>query len=613
MVSRRNYFAMILTMLILFFLFQFTAVAKKTLNEYGINEYAEAADAVTLNEDSMYRTDGKQGASFSEMSSGRRPYILFVGNEDSEDIRHVVTWWCTYSKRDFRECSNIVEYEILEEDLPQAIVIDGQCLNLWSSRPVLKSLTERGVHLIFARMPKTNELARDHLFMNLVGISEVRQHSVELKGVRLFGGFLLGGERIYEAKPGEEEKQDMDLNIPWYVAGGGTKTYMMGILGKDENGEEYENEILPTIVWRKNAENAKIFCVNGDFLSHMYGIGFLSAMLADTGECEVYPIVNSQNLSVVNFSGFADENGEELTLLYNQPQTALCRELIWPALASVMEENHSKATLLTTPQYDYEDENDPDAEELIYYLRLLKEAHGEMGYSLDSDFNVAPEDKLVRDEEFFRKGAEEYAIRSLYLKEKKSLRDIDRSDWPDGIRTVVMAPEGEEPVLNYIDGNRTQQNITSTAGWHTYTDDLALMAIETALGYSNVAQDMRQVTYPQSGKDHWENLSRAIAENTSTYWKDYDCFTETTLTESDGRVRRFLALDFRTRQQGNQFFIKRNQVEGQAWFLVKPGSTVIADMTGGTYTQLSGGFYLIEMEEREAVLTLKEKKIDIYE
>lgn len=609
MVSRRNFLTMLLTMLILFFMFQFTGMAKNVLNEYSTNEFEESA-LTDWKDDSMYRADSLPEAS---STLGERPCILFVGDDSSRDIREMTAWWCTYTKRAMEECDGLSGYQFSEETQPQAVVIDGESLKLETDFPVLQEMADRGIHLIFARLPDVKVLMANEKFRDFIGIRNVFQESVEVDGIHVFQGFLLGGEKIYkvdpDAEPEEKEKQDLDLEMPWYMTGSGTKTYIMGMVGEED---EYQNESLPAIVWRKSVGEAKIFCVNADYMSHMYGMGFLSAMMAETGIYEIHPIVNAQNLSVVNFSAFADENHKQLDDLYSRPQPALYRELVWPTLVSISYESESRISLLTAPQLDYEDGVEPDGSELVYYLKLLKEEYGEAGVSLERISDTPMDEKIARDEYFYRTGAAEYTLLSLYAKDMEELDEINGAGWLSRIRTVTAIPEGEAPAIDYMDHNITLQNATAIAEKHTYTDDLAMMGLETALGYSNIVLDLQNVSYPRSKEDQWEKFARVISENICTYWQDYDCLTETTLSESDARIRRFLALDYRTEEQDGKIILTRNDIDGPVWFLLKLNGTDIKQMEGGSFEEIGGDYYLIELDEAEAVIELKENQVNIY-
>lgn len=599
MVSRRNLFAIGLTMLILCFMFQFTGVVKSTLNEYSVNEYEESASA-QLSAESMYRA--VPGAEEMDDGFGERPCILFVGGDGSEDIRQVVQWWCTYTKRGLRECQTLSACDFSGTGLPVAAVIDGEHIDPAEALPVFREMAEAGIHLIFARLPEAEVLLRHPDFCEFIGIREVHRLRVALSGIHLFEGFLLGGERIYESRPGEEERMDLELEVPWYMTGTGTKTYIMGLL---EDQGEYKNEMLPAILWRKSTGNAMVFCVNGDYLTHMYGIGFLNAMMADTGVCEIYPVVNARNLSVVNFSGFADENGEEMEELYSQPLTAVYRELIWPTLVSVSYRSSSKITLFAASRLDYGGGAEPDAGRLTYYMKLLREEHGEMGISAAK--------QMERDLPFYREGAGNYAVLSLYLGEEKALWESGvRSLFPK-VRTVAAALQGEEPMVSYLDEGMTLQNVTHVAERHTYSDDLALLGVQTALGYSNTVLDLKKVSDPPSSDYYWEKFSRTLAQNVVTYWRDYRCFDGTTLAESDERVRRFLALDYRAACQEDRVTIRTKGADGPVWFLLKVNGRTVKRAEGASFEAQKGGYYLIEMEGQSAVIELAEKEVRIHD
>ena len=68
----------------------------------------------------------------------------------------------------------------------------------------------------------------------VLGIRKIRQEDVELTGVNLFDGFLLGGQAIYQPADDKEkeERQDLPDHMPWYLLDSGCKTYMVGMLGR---------------------------------------------------------------------------------------------------------------------------------------------------------------------------------------------------------------------------------------------------------------------------------------------------------------------------------------------------------------------------------------------
>lgn len=596
MVSRRNYVTITLMILILMFMFMFTGVLKQELNEYNVNDYEESYIS-GLNATNMYQIGKEEDGTFDLP----RRYAVFIEPHFIYDLRDVVTYWCTYTKRGMQEYESLADYVIPEENLPEVVIIDGRYIDVSRDLPIMRELTKRGVHLIFAKMPHITTMTGSPELCEFLGIRSVRNREILVEGVHLFKGFLLGGERIYSAEMNDTALQNLEMVVHWYVLDGGTKTYIMGMM--DES--KYKNENMPAILWRKSVGNARVFCVNANYLTNMYGVGFLSAMMAEADSYEIYPIVNAQCMTVAEFSGFSEDNSEELERLYSCTQPALYESVIWPSLIAVTEQTGGRISLLVTPQLDYGDDNEPDSEILKRYMTLVKEQHGEIGVSMGRLPGVSMEGKLSRDYSFYVKGADGYTLISMYTDDLDEVMEAPWKRYFPQLRTIVTAPDDEEPIVGYLDRNMVMQRGTAYGRDHTYAANLAIMGYETALGYSNVVMDMKDVSYPSGEEDYWENLSREISRNLSTYWQDYETFTQTTLTESDARVRKFLTLDYRAERINNNIFLHINEFEGCVWFLFKLNEGEPGQIQGGTLQDMGGGYYLLEATEREVTIEVE--------
>lgn len=596
MVSRRNYVTIVLMIVILLFMFMFTGVLKQELNEYNVNDY-EDSYTYGLNATNMYRLDR---ADNSEFELPRR-YAVFIEPSFIQDMRDVVTYWCTYTKRGLQEYESFEEYVIPEEELPEVVIIDGRYIDVDRDLPAMQELTRKGVHLIFAKMPHITTMTASPEFCEFLGIRSMRNREVLVEGVHLFDGFLLGGERIYATDMNDTAEQDLEMVVHWYVLDGGTKTYIMGMMDEDE----YKNENMPAILWRKSAGNARIFCVNANYMTNMYGVGFLSAMMAEADSYEIYPIVNAQCMTVAEFSGFAEDNSEELESLYSCTQPALYESVIWPSLIAIAEKTGARISLMVTPQLDYSDENEPQGEILPRYMTLVKEQYGELGVSMGRVSNTTMEGKLSRDYAYYVENAGDYSFISMYTDDLKEVMAGPWKRYFPKLRTVVTAPDDDEPIVDYLDRSMVMQRGTAYAKDHTYAANLSIMGYETALGYSNVVLDMKDVSYPEDEEDYWENLSRELSRNLTTYWRDYEAFTQTTLTESDARVRKFLTLDYRTERINDDIFLHINEFESSAWFLFKLNEGVPGQVQGATLQDMGGGYYLLEATETEVTIEVK--------
>lgn len=603
MVSRRNYLTIAMMFVILLFMFQFTGVMKEQLSEYESNEYAD--DTTT----SFQRSD----AFLAEQTSADACEVIYVGEAGGAE-ESVVKTWCSYRKRTFFCSSSLALLDSLQDDALQVLVVDGSKVTSEEEVAVLRREAQMGVTVIFATLPQSFVIREYRDLRELLGIRAVIADEIPLAGMHLFSGFLLGGEEIYEVtEPGEEERQDMNPSVPWYTTGAGTKTYMVGTLSDETieqtvddeiraqymgmEGEAAKNSLLPAILWRNSVDTAKIFCVNGDYLADISAVGILDAMMGETYDYDIYPVINAQNLVIADLPAFVSENEEEMQKRYSQSAQAVYQEIVWPSLTSIASRTGAKMTCMMTPQFTYTDEEEPDGENVTYYLKRLKEEHAEAGLSADSMEGIPLSGKIKQDQTFWQTYAPSYRFLSLYADGVKSIGE--KSALPAEIRTVALGSGASGQAVGYLNENVTLQPSTSSGIRHTFLDDFKVKCMETALGYSNITLDFYSVTYPEGDEDSWEKMSKKIAANLGTYWKAYEAFDATTLTESDVRIRRFLALDYKQQRAGNVITLSLEHREDAAWFLLRLHGEKVTEVAGGIFEEIEDGVYLILAEEDE--------------
>lgn len=613
MVSRRNFLTITIMILILFFMFQFTGVMKNQLNEYGVNEYDQST-YTQLNAESVFS---------NEVPANALADVFYIGIA-SGDVAKVVSSWCEYSKRSLQMYATLSACDNVPEN--QLIILDGRTMvRTDTDITILQEWIDKGVNIIFARMPDISVIQRSNQLQQILGIDHILSTDVTLNGMHLFSGFFLGGERIYEAQTKEDEKrQDLDHDIPWYVTGAGTKTYLVGtltdemfdatvpqsLLDQYTNMEELsaKNILLPAVIWRYGTINSKVFCVNDDFLMDELNLGILSAITAQITNYDIYPVVNAQNLVAADMPAFSSENEEKMQELYAQSAAAVYREIIWTSLVALQETTDAKLTCMVTPQFDYDDAQEPDGSAVTYYLKQLKEQNGELGWSATNQSNLSVADKLAIDKTFWKNYGADYKIASAYLRDgsQKSAAALALKD--EDVRTLVVADEDTtSPIISYATDNITQQKVTSAGITHTFSDDLKLRSMETALGYSNITLDLLSVTYPKTKQDSWEKMLRKLSPNLTTFWKPFEAFTHTTLSESDQRIRRFLAIDYEQERQGDNIAVMVKNFDQQAWFVLRLNGETVKSVKGGSSTKIEDGAYLICAEKDKITIKVGRK------
>lgn len=595
MLSRRNFLTITVIMIVLFFMFQFSNVIKDRWNDYGTNEYEETKEERT-----------SQEVSYQE--EGQEDYVVYIGDTEKTTLGRVVAEWAGYTKRGLTDYASLEEYTVDTEHLPEAVLLDAGYLDFHRDTQILTEMAEQGIHLIFCNLPETSVIRENKELQTLLGINKIQKDSVELKGVHLFEGFLLGGAvQYYASTEKEEKKQDLDLNIPWYITRSGTKTYMVGMM---EN-EEIKNEYLPSIIWRNSFGEARIFVVNGDYMADSTGLGILTAFMSELHDYEIYPVVNAQNMVIANYPGLASENDEKMKELYSRTQKEVFRDIAWPGVAAISERSKMKLTCMIAPQFDYLDGRTPNEEDLTYYLKLMKEKSAEAGLSASQVSHLPLEEKLKEDMEFLDQCIENYAFQSFYVGDEEDYLPLLGTGLLKDVRTVVKDYDEESPILSYANEKVTLQSATIDGFGHTYSEDIRVKSLETALGYSNIVADMKRLAYPERKEDSWEKMYDELASNTDTYWRNFTTFEQTVLSESDERIRNFLALDFSDQRREDTIYLKVENLNKQAWFILRTHEESIREIEGADYEEIEEGAYLIQVKKEEVAITLK-SDIELY-
>lgn len=604
MVSRRKFVSMTMMMLVLLFMFQFTQVIKDVGNDYNVNEYA-VETAIDRN------SSWKMGATDSMGSTKSHEYVAFLGDTGTQ-LGNIIEQWCMYTKRELKEYSSVDELKVLADNKPEILLIDSDFVDFKKDTNSLGALTNEEVSMIFCNLPDVNVIAKNGRLRELLGIKSVEAYDVELTGVKLFGGFLLGGDTIYTVEEEEQAKrQDLDLNIPWYAVFGGAKSYMVGMLEEEQLANYiHKNEMSPAIIWRNSYKKAFVFAVNGDYMNDSTGLGILDAMMAELHPYEIYPVINAQNLTVANFPGFAEENTEEIMRLYSRDQSDLFRDIMWPSINATMKRNRLHESVFFMAQADYLDDNEPKVDEYVFYLKELNEQKAEAGVSINSrEKNISLSDKMARDSEFYEKANNGYVFTAAYADDSENISElksiIGKEPALKDIKTIIQRYDASTPIVSYLNKDITLQNTITDGVYYTYSQDLRMKSLQTALGYSNTLLDMYPIAWPESENDVWEKMYDDYSRNIDTFWKVFHVFDNTTASESDRRVRNFLSLDYEHQLVDNVLNLQVKNMQDKAWFILRTNGQKIEKVEGASYKKIEDEAYLLIISEDEAKIYLK--------
>ena len=214
MLSKRN-LTMIMTMiLVVLVLFLSSVVLKEYFNDYDVNHAAEN-EPIARKDASSQGEGGKEEA--SDASASER-LVLYIGAGNNGYYR-AMKEWAGYRKKSFHVFSSLdaVDEKIQTKGKQKTyLLMDGELLgeNTVEAVKKLSRYVEQGGVVVFYRLPSYQTIADNWNLQELLGIQHLRGESVKLQEIRLYGGFLLGGETHYSFENVEEpELADMELSL----------------------------------------------------------------------------------------------------------------------------------------------------------------------------------------------------------------------------------------------------------------------------------------------------------------------------------------------------------------------------------------------------------------
>lgn len=611
MISFRKYLGIIIMMTVLFVIFVFSVIVNEQGSFYDINEYVMEE-----------RPSGVNRWTADEAAE----QVVLIGNGNQE-LNKVLEQWCLYTKRSLVVLEQLGDYEkaIQGNDRPAMVLLAAEQMELTTEIAVLEKILSDKVPIVFCSLPTVSQLIASLQLREILGVEAVAMQETKIRGVRLFDGFFLGGPAEYEAKKEDEEKrQDLSLQVPWYVLSGGTKTYMVGIKNEGEVrnviglGEEAEGVTgyFPSLIWRNSHEGTMVFAVCGDYMSSVAGLGILNTFCYELKQYELYPVVNAQSVLIHNFPNLSAENDKKILEVYSRSPQMYFQGIMWPSLSAMAKTNELKLTCFVNPQYDYVDVKVPQKEELIFYLKQLRELKSEAGMAVSYREYSSFETMLKEDTAFYESLNSNYRYQTLFTEEKDLSvveENLAKNSRLQQVVTVGSRSATGGALFSYLTDDVTLQRTTGIAEKHSYMDDFEVRGIETALMYSNILVDLHDAVWPQKEEDEWQHLYDTLASNVQTYWYPYRGYEQTTLSESDYRVRTLLNLDYAHEREKNIITLQVENAEDGAFFLLRTHDEKITEIKGGEYEKLEKDAYLIKTMEDVVEITveplsLKEQK-----
>ena len=601
MLSKRVYFTVSSLMMLVLFMFQFSGIIRKKYNNFDENKYA-VSEKNDLNKNNVFTVLTDEDKVVKSISG----YIVYIGDINTK-TGNTVYEWCSYTKRNLLVYKTVSQYHRYNEKYPDAVLIDSDYVNIDSDIDTFSLLTDYGINLVFCTLPSYSAISENQRFEQLCGISPHRE-SVNASGLKLYSGFLFGGEAWYTKENDPDGKfQNMKLTMPWYNTSNATKTYMSAVV-ESEDGSKIDNEDQPAVIWRKSHDHAYVFCINGDYIKDISGIGILTAIMSESKDLDIYPVVDSQSVIVNNFPMFSFENDDAVEKYYLRNTSSLLENVIWPDISNLAESTGARFTFMAAPQINYSDNNLVSVREMDYFFRLFSEISSEAGLTTTRDDATSIDEKLTADAGIFSNYLSNYKFTSIIAR-KDELENVlsSKNSLIDDVNTIVTDSQdyGGTKLFSYVNDNVINVECPVTSDKYTYSDDFRQRCFQTALAYTNIEFNMTGVCNPDDEKELWNEEIKSKSTALTSYMKNSKMFTKCSISQADKRIREFMAADYSYKQNSSYVSLDITGAHETARFIVRLRTGEVENVSGAVCTKVEKGVYLITVQSKHVEMTIK--------
>ena len=601
MLSKRVYFTVSALMMLVIFMFQFSGIIRKKYNNFDENKYA-VSEKNDLNKNNVFTVLTDEDKVVKSISG----YIVYIGDINTK-TGNTVYEWCSYTKRNLLVYKTVSQYHRYNEKYPDAILIDSDYVNIDRDIDTFSLLTDYGINLVFCTLPSYSEISENQRFEQLCGISP-HSESVNASRLKLYSGFLFGGEAWYTKENDPDGKfQNMNLTIPWYNTSNATKTYMSAVV-ESEDGSKIDNEDQPAVIWRKSHDHAYVFCINGDYIKDISGIGILTAIMSESKDLDIYPVVDSQSVIVNNFPMFSFENDDAVEKYYLRNTSSLLENVIWPDISNLAESTGARFTFMAAPQINYSDNNLVSVREMDYFFRLFSEISSEAGLTTTRDDATSIDEKLTADAGIFSNYLSNYKFTSIIAR-KDELENVlsSKNSLIDDVNTIVTDSQdyGGTKLFSYVNDNVINVECPVTSDKYTYSDDFRQRCFQTALAYTNIEFNMTGVCNPDDEKELWNEEIKSKSTALISYMKNSKMFTKCSISQADKRIREFMAADYSYKQNSSYVSLDITGAQETARFIVRLRTGEVENVSGAVCTKVEKGVYLITVQSKHVEMTIK--------
>lgn len=587
MVTKRSYFSILILMAVITFLF----LLPKIFEEYSINYYNNRIDNTILQENGSAIDRQILCLSSEQKPASDREIVYIYSSSDY----FVFEEWCIYRKMQYRVMDSIPK---CGDEIPDYIIV-GDFDYSKEIISIFRSYLSAGTNIIFTQMPEYENVEKDHDYMDLLGIIKCNQELINIDELHIFNDFFVSKERLYSNKDFYGDKGKFKLELPYYELRAGYQVFAQGKV------EDIDYLDYPPVVWRTYSENGYVFIVNTDLFEGKSMLGLLTAFVSQCNSYDIYPVVNAQTVSVINFPVMNNENAEMFEETYDRDMYSFSRDILWPGISTILQNYNKSYNFFMAPKLDYDNEQMTRNPDLSYYYSEIVSKLGTLGVSYDQVSEVPLSVINETMTEAVDEAIDGYEQIAAYVPGDSLSEEEDVKN--ENANIILTDMSDDLPLIEREEDNTVRACITSSGVEHNVRQDLSLIGIETALGLDMQSTNIREVLF-KNDDTYWEKVSSKWASET-TYLNDFNQFETISVEESKVRINNFLSMDYKaSRMEDGSLKIHITSDNTGGYFVARLWNEKITGMSSGSYEKINDTTYLISVVEKDTVISTKQRK-----
>lgn len=563
----------------------------------------ENSVGVNISDNTFNLDQPVQQSGNSDVSVANNPTAAIIVSNKDDSMTDTLIEWCVYNKYKYKIYTNLPQ---ADQVLTYNTLLFGNIDFKGDNLIFLQEYAKKGITMIFTSLPSYDILENNTEMADFFGIKGCVSPSYKIDGIKIFDNFFLSQERIYAKNDDYGDLTDLNINIPYYTLREGYDAFAVAILN---NQGTIKNEELPALLWRTMTSSSQIYVINCNIFYGQGLLGVITAFMSQANNCFLYPIVNAQTLTILDFPNFSNENAQTITDRYSMNTKLFCRNLLWPNIIKILNSYGKPYNYFVTPGLDYTNGDKLSDEDIMMYSKEMNASGGVMGLSLKQVSSATLQDVLSTNETFFSKGLPAYSFRAAYSgdfseDELNTALESGQDNVLKNVKLVLSDFDDGKRIFRVMNNGALSVMTTMNGYSHNSTEDIRMISLETSLGMCIQAVNLDRAYYPKSDEDDWSKLSNIWSKG-NTYFNDFKKFDDTSVYELEKRTRDFLAMNYNYARNGNTINISIANFNKEASFILRVHGEKVDKTTNCTAERLSDTAYLIKANAENATIELQ--------